>query len=88
MKATSVAEIVHEIWGDVLDCNNIDEKSDFFALGGDSIMALNMMFEVSAAFDIEIPPGVLFDHSTLGEFTAFVGDSIAATKAEETSDRR
>ncbi|MGH7188039.1 MAG: alpha/beta fold hydrolase [Acetobacteraceae bacterium] len=48
----------------VLTFSPIDEEGDFFALGGDSIMATALALEIEAEFGIKLPVSILFDAPT------------------------
>lgn len=76
-------DAVHGIWADILGLDNISPDSDFFDLGGDSILALNMLFRVHGDLGVELPPDTLFENPSLRLFTAAVSEA----KSGGTSDR-
>lgn len=43
---------------------DVEPDDDFFALGGDSLQALQIVTGAQEAFDLELPPDVLFRHPT------------------------
>lgn len=45
---------LQEMWFDILDINQIDDKSDFFALGGDSMGAVTILAKIYEVFDVKI----------------------------------
>lgn len=57
---------IAEIWSEVLDRESIGSDDDFFALGGDSILALQVVSRAGSR-GIELTPAMLFEHSTLRE---------------------
>ena len=77
---STIEHSVRSIWVKFLNLENIDHEGDFFELGGDSILALNMLFETSAELGVDIPPVALFENPTLREFSKFVELQLAATK--------
>lgn len=79
MKNASTEKIIRNIWADVLNDKEIKPHSDFFDLGGDSIMALNMLFEVGSALSVDIPPGVLFNCSMFADFVLYVKKITASS---------
>jgi acyl carrier protein len=81
---TSIEMKVGAIWKRQLGINGIKAQSDFFEMGGDSILALNMLFEVGAAFAIDLPPGILFENPTLGAFCS----AVASLQAEHPRAKR
>lgn len=67
---------VGSVWKQLLGCKAITDGSDFFEMGGDSILALNMLFDVGDRLGVEIPPGLLFENPQFGNFcTALRGIS-------------
>jgi phthiocerol/phenolphthiocerol synthesis type-I polyketide synthase E len=69
---THIERVVVEIWQRELSAPAITLASDFFAVGGDSLRMLNMLFRIKATFGVEVPPGALFDNSTAGAFALVV----------------
>ena len=63
---------IESLWKEVLQLDEISEETDFFASGGDSVMALNMLFQVGDLIECELPPILLFEASTFGQFMAEV----------------
>jgi L-aminoadipate-semialdehyde dehydrogenase len=55
------------IWGNILPNapNPIPVDESFFDLGGHSILATRLIFEIRKAFIIEVPLGLVFDHPTV-----------------------
>ena len=77
-----VAETVRNIWAELLDRDEMGPDSDFFDLGGDSILALNMLFRIHGELGVELPPGILFESSSLGAFIAAVAQARDAEAQE------
>ena len=68
-----------QIWGEVLpqemqDIYTIDEASDFFHVGGNSMLLIELRELVRKNFQVHIPLLRLFEHSTLGAKAAAVQD--------------
>jgi acyl-coenzyme A synthetase/AMP-(fatty) acid ligase/acyl carrier protein len=76
----SVNGDVAEIWRTVLREDQIAATDDFFDLGGNSLLAMQVIVRVRRRFGIEIPIRALFDNPTLGGFSKTVG---AAPPAED-----
>lgn len=49
---------------------DIDRESDFFDLGGDSLVLLNLITILEARIGVEIPPTVLLYHTSVEEVSA------------------
>jgi len=57
-----------EIWEELLG-SRVETKSNFFSLGGDSLLVIRLTYFVQQAFGVEVKPRELFDHPTLESFT-------------------
>ncbi|MFD6285592.1 non-ribosomal peptide synthase/polyketide synthase [Streptomyces sp. NPDC060205] len=71
---TAAERAVAAAWADVLDTDEVGADDDFFALGGDSILAVRVVSRLRAAFGTEVSPRLLFTHSTLSALAAELGD--------------
>ncbi|WP_342781545.1 amino acid adenylation domain-containing protein [Amycolatopsis rhizosphaerae] len=69
-----------EIWQHVLHTTPIGRHDNFFTLGGDSILSLQVCSK-AARHGIRITPRRLFDHQTVAELAAVA--EVAVTKAAE-----
>lgn len=72
-----------EIWARVLGLNLVGIHDDFFRLGGDSILATQVISQVRIVFNVELSPASLFETPTIAELAR----SIQAT-ASTTADPR
>lgn len=71
-----------QIWARVLGVNLVGIHDDFFRLGGDSILATQVISQVRSVFNVELSPASLFEMPTIAELAR----SIQAT-ARTTADR-
>jgi acyl-CoA synthetase (AMP-forming)/AMP-acid ligase II/acyl carrier protein len=71
-----------EIWARVLGLNLVGIHDDFFRLGGDSILATQIIAQVRNVFQVELSPVSLFEMPTIAELAR----SIQAT-AKTTADK-
>jgi amino acid adenylation domain-containing protein len=62
---TPVEHMLAEIWSQVLGIDKIGVKDNFFALGGQSILAAQVIGQVHAAINIELPAYDLFENPTI-----------------------
>jgi LDH2 family malate/lactate/ureidoglycolate dehydrogenase len=71
------------IWAQVLPVNSVGLDDNFFDLGGDSILGLQMIHLANRA-GLRLAPKQIFQHQTIAELTAaaFADSSISAAKAE------
>ena len=56
--------VVLDIWQELLGLERIGAHDDFFAIGGDSLAAVQLIARLHAAFDVSIPVDWFFEHST------------------------
>ena len=76
LNTISVNADVAEIWRAVLREDQIAATDDFFGLGGNSLLAMQVVFRVRRRFGIEIPIRALFGNNpTLGGFSKAVGEA-------------
>lgn len=76
-----------QIWGEVLpqqmqDIYTIDESSDFFHVGGNSMLLIELRELVRKNFQVHLPLLRLFEQSTLGAMAAAVQDFSPGEPAE------
>ncbi len=69
---TPTESVVRVIWEEVLQQDNIGPEDNFFEQGGDSIMTMMVLFQVSDTLGVELPPGALFEAQTLREFCRLI----------------
>lgn len=68
---THIEQELAEIWADVLERRNVARTDDFFGLGGDSVLALQVIARARAA-GMDISPRDLFENSRLSTLAAVV----------------
>lgn len=61
----TVELLLAQIWEDVLDMQRVGVCSNFFELGGDSILAVILMARIDRVFGIQLPLAVLFEGATI-----------------------
>jgi amino acid adenylation domain-containing protein len=80
--STPAERRIAAIWQDVLGLDEVGRQGEFFQLGGHSLKVTQVVTRVSAAFGIEVPLRLLFEHQTLADFAAAV-DRLAAVPNDE-----
>ncbi|NKR94815.1 amino acid adenylation domain-containing protein [Rhodococcus hoagii] len=69
---TAAEEVVAGVFADVLGVDRVGLDDDFFALGGNSLVATQVAARLGAALDAQVPVRVLFDASTVEALAARV----------------
>ncbi|WP_433273364.1 non-ribosomal peptide synthase/polyketide synthase [Actinosynnema sp. CS-041913] len=74
---TEAERTVAAIWADVLGLPRVGADDNFFALGGDSILSINVTSRLRAAFGTQLSPRAVFQNPTVsGLATAISGQSV------------
>ena len=76
---TLIEEMLAGIWSDVLGLKAVGVYDNFFELGGHSLLATQVVSSLRKAFQVEIPPGSLFEMPTI----AGLAVRIAQLQAED-----
>ncbi|MFJ3644674.1 non-ribosomal peptide synthase/polyketide synthase [Streptomyces murinus] len=79
---THAERLVAAAWTDVLDTDEVGDDDDFFALGGDSILAVRVTSRLRAAFGTDVSPRLLFTHPTLSALATALGEPGPAYTAD------
>jgi amino acid adenylation domain-containing protein len=70
--ATPTEQAIAAIWGEVLKTEKVGARDDFFARGGHSLLALQVLARMHSAFGVEVEPRALFDRPTVADLAAEV----------------
>jgi non-ribosomal peptide synthetase component F/acyl carrier protein len=66
--SAAVDPALHAIWSEVLEVDELDVDDDFFALGGNSLLATQITARVADVLGVEVPLDALFEAPTLGAY--------------------
>ncbi|MGW1769545.1 acyl carrier protein [Streptomyces sp. NPDC002073] len=67
-----VRAFVTQAWRDLLDCPTPGRRSDFFALGGDSLLTTRLVQRVGREFGVQVPVHDMLAAPTVDEQTLLV----------------
>src|SRR5690606_26079362 len=83
---TNSERIIAAIWQDCLGIENIDINSDFFEIGGHSLIAVKVMTQIEKQTGTRLPLASLLSHSTIKKLASYLDektinwDSLVALK--------
>jgi acyl carrier protein len=81
---TPLEERVAQIWTEVLRCDRIGVRDNFFDLGGHSILAMRIVSRIEDALGVRLPLAAVFDRPTVAEMALLIvhsGPAMAAGPA-------
>lgn len=82
---TETEEVIAGIWKALLRRDRVGVEDNFFDLGGDSLLATQVISRVRAAFDIDLPLRRFFEGSTVASLAGAV-EEILIQRIESMSD--
>ncbi len=80
MPRNETTRTLARLWQEVLDVERVGEEDDFFALGGHSLMATQVINRTCQLFDIELTVRALFDAPRLADLGAVVSAAVAKSE--------
>ena len=75
---TSIVTYLKGLWEKQLRIANVNPEDDFFALGGDSVLVIDMLVAVSAHFDRDFKFIKFFPKPTITTLTLSIQDELKA----------
>ena len=67
-----VVERLCRMWAELLEMRAVDPDDNFFALGGNSLLALRMVHRVRLELNVDLPLGQVFEAQTVRQFASCV----------------
>ena len=80
---TPLETILAGIWADVLRLEQVGIHDDFFALGGDSLLAAHVLTSIHDAMHLDVGVVSLFDAPTVAEMAEYLETLIKTGRAEQ-----
>ncbi|WP_431047260.1 beta-ketoacyl synthase N-terminal-like domain-containing protein [Streptomyces sp. P1-3] len=84
VRGATTVETVMAIWCEVLGLPEVGSDDDFFVLGGDSILAAQVLSRIQEEFGTRIPLGDLLDAQSPVEMTALVDTELESSRLYRT----
>nr|WP_109525351.1 non-ribosomal peptide synthetase [Nocardia aurea] len=78
--ATEAEQAVTEVYAEVLGLDQVGVDDDFFALGGNSLIATRVTARLSAALDVAVPVRLVFEAPTVEALAARVATLAASAR--------
>jgi acyl carrier protein len=72
---SSTERIVASVFGEAFGVDDVDSDSDFFQLGGSSLVAADVMEHLRELFGMELPVRYLFETPTVGALAALIDEA-------------
>jgi thioesterase domain-containing protein/acyl carrier protein len=76
---TAAEQRLAALWRELLRVQQIGVRDDFFHLGGHSLLAMRLVTRVHQEFGVQLPPGALFEHTTLEDLARCIDPTSVAT---------
>lgn len=82
---SGIEKIVAKVWGEELGLKEIDVVEDFYELGGDSILALQITNDISKRLAIKIGVPELLRLPTIESFSRYISEKVEQNAGEQDS---
>ncbi|MFI7602456.1 acyl carrier protein [Actinoplanes sp. NPDC049681] len=69
---TDLAAAIRREWSTALRQEGVTDDENFFAAGGNSLLAIAMVGRLSAVLGVRLPLRLVFDHQSVAELTPAV----------------
>jgi acyl-coenzyme A synthetase/AMP-(fatty) acid ligase len=63
---------LRDLWREYLERGDVGVNEDFFALGGESLIAAKLSNRITEEFQVDVPVVMIFEHSTIQELAAYL----------------
>lgn len=73
---TALEDTLAAIWRDVIKVERVGAHDNFFALGGHSLIATQLISRVRDVFRVEVPLPALFEQPTVAELSTVIQDAL------------
>ena len=70
--SSDIEKQLAQLWINVLNCEKVEKKNNFFCSGGDSMLAVTLLNDIFSTFNIKISLEELLVNSTFGDLAALI----------------
>jgi acyl carrier protein len=81
-----IEELLLPLWTEVLGRERIGVFDDFFALGGHSLLGVQLISRVRDLFGVRLPVRTVFSSATIAELAERIAEEMAALAGDELLD--
>ncbi|HSU83482.1 MAG TPA: non-ribosomal peptide synthetase, partial [Thermoanaerobaculia bacterium] len=82
-----IEELLVPLWSEVLGVERVGVFDDFFALGGHSLLGVQLISRVRDLFGIKLPVRAVFSSATVAELAERIAEEMAAQAGDELLDQ-
>ncbi|MCP4263334.1 MAG: amino acid adenylation domain-containing protein [Planctomycetes bacterium] len=79
---TPTEKTVAAVWANILGLDKVGAESDFFQLGGESLMAARIIMSVGKTLNINIPLSAVMETRTVADLAGWIDNAIATGVAD------
>jgi acyl transferase domain-containing protein len=83
---TDTERALAQLWGDTLGLDRVGVDDDFFELGGNSLIAVQLVARVAQRFSSDVSVAALFDSRTVRNLAAVIEEALMAKIASLTEE--
>jgi amino acid adenylation domain-containing protein len=80
-----IEKIIARIWSDLLEEPEIDAQDNFFALGGQSLLAIQCLSRLREEIPVILSLSDFFENATVAQQAALVRNRLSSSPAQETA---
>jgi polyketide synthase PksJ len=70
-------QMIAHIWQEMLGIKRMGIQDDFFMLGGDSLLGVQLISRLQEVFPVDLPLAILFEHPTIAQMAMAVAERLA-----------
>jgi acyl carrier protein len=80
-------QVVAKLWGEVLGIDQVGVNDDFFVLGGDSLLAMQLATRLRAELGVDLSAAAVLDAPTVAELTQSLRQLASLAEKDSTAER-